>query len=118
MTRKITVVFLISLLILVTCSSERFPWSHHTLDEAIQEADSKLIMLDFYADWCAPCHQLDQNTFSNRDVIKYCKDNFINLKINIETSYGNEVYQDFNIEYLPMILFIDSNSPWGIEKGL
>ena len=109
MIQKIIPVSLISLLILVTCSPDRFPWSHYTLNEAVKQSNNKLIMIDFYADWCAPCKQLDKNTFSNSQVIKYCEDNFINLKINTDTSYGYEIYNEFNIEYLPMIIFIDSN---------
>jgi len=111
MIQKIISTSLILLLILIFfgCSSEKFPWSNHTLDEATNLANQKLIMIDLYADWCAPCRELDKNTFSNNDVIKYCSENFINIKINTDTKYGYEVYNKFNVESLPMILFVDSN---------
>ena len=76
------------------------------LSMEIEKADD--VIIDFYADWCYPCHELDQNTFSDPAVIEYCKNNFINLRINTDTEYGYEVYNAFNINALPMILFIDS----------
>ena len=108
--KQITPLFLITLFILMisNCSSEKIPWADSTLNEAIQLSNDKLIMIDFYADWCSPCQQLDQNTFSDSTVIEYCKNNFINLKINTDTEYGYEVYNEFNVNALPMILFIDS----------
>ena len=109
MIQKIVPVSLVSVFIFLTCSSDRFPWSHYTLEEAIKQSDNKLIMIDFYADWCSPCHQLDKDTFSNSQVIKYCQDNFINLKVNTDTAHGYDIYKEFNVESLPMIIFIDSN---------
>jgi thiol:disulfide interchange protein DsbD len=38
------------------------------LEQAIQEAKGKTIMLDFYADWCVACKELEQFTFSNAQV--------------------------------------------------
>lgn len=38
------------------------------LELAIQEAKGKTIMLDFYADWCVACKELEQFTFSNTQV--------------------------------------------------
>jgi len=104
-----TSMIVLSALIFSNCSSEKFQWDNYTLEEATKLAKNKLIMIDFYANWCSPCHLLDKNTFTNHDVIQYCKENFINLKINTDTEYGYEVYKEFNVESLPKILFINSN---------
>ena len=40
--------------------------------------------------------------------MSYCRENFINLKINTDTKYGYEVYRQFDITTLPTILFLDS----------
>ena len=66
-------------------------------------------MVDFYAGWWGVCNRLDTDTFGNKDVISYCRENFINLKINTDTKYGYEVYRQFDITTLPTILFLDSN---------
>ena len=103
-----TSMIVLSALIFFNCSSEKLQWDNYTLEEATKLAKNKLIMIDFYADWCSPCHLLDKNTFTDHDVIQYCKENFISLKVNTDTEYGYRVYKEFNVESLPKILFINS----------
>jgi len=38
------------------------------LEQAIQAANKKPIMLDFYADWCVACKELEQFTFSDPQI--------------------------------------------------
>jgi thiol:disulfide interchange protein DsbD len=38
------------------------------LDERISAAQGKLVVLDFYADWCASCKEMERDTFSNAAV--------------------------------------------------
>lgn len=38
------------------------------LDAAIQAADGKIVMLDFYADWCIACKEMEKFTFSDEKV--------------------------------------------------
>ena len=52
---------------------------------------------------------MDTDIFSNEEVISFCTENFINLKINTDTEYGYKIYKEFKVEFLPKILFINSN---------
>jgi len=38
------------------------------LDERIHAAQGKLVVLDFYADWCTSCKEMERDTFSNAAV--------------------------------------------------
>ena len=38
------------------------------LDARIAQAGGKFVMLDFYADWCVSCKELERNTFSDAKV--------------------------------------------------
>ena len=50
---------------------------------------------------------LDANTFTNHQISAYLNDNFINLKIDAETPYGQKLFSQFNGEGYPLILFLD-----------
>ena len=38
------------------------------LDAAVGAASGKVVMLDFYADWCVSCKEMERYTFSDPDV--------------------------------------------------
>ena len=52
---------------------------------------------------------LDANTFTDKNVSKYLNKNFINLKIDAETKYGEKLFNDYNGTAFPLLLFLDSN---------
>jgi thiol:disulfide interchange protein DsbD len=63
-------------------------WRAYSKDIYAQAArEKKPIIIDFYADWCAPCKELDEKTFSTRAVIDESK-KFIMIKVDL-TSAGD-----------------------------
>lgn len=74
------------------------------------KADGKKILIDFYADWCIPCKELDALTFSNDKVIAE-SESFVNLKADLTKTLSPEVdalRQQFSIVGVPTVLVIDS----------
>lgn len=73
-------------------------------------AQQKPVLLDFYADWCAACLQLDALTFSD-DKVKKALTNFMVIKIDSSRSsdYLVSIQNRFNVTGLPTIVFIDQN---------
>ena len=84
------------------------PYSEALLVEA--QKLKKPVILDFYADWCAPCRELDEVTFHNPEIVKQTKKDFIMIKIDL-TRKGNPVYEDLlrqhDIKGVPTIVFLD-----------
>lgn len=78
-----------------------------SFDEAVRIADqkNKMIMIDFYADWCGWCKRLDETTYKDADVIAKGK-NLINVRIDADREH--ELVKRYKISGLPTILFIDS----------
>jgi thiol:disulfide interchange protein len=53
-----------------------------SLDEA--EKSNKLVLVDFYTDWCGWCKQLDKTTFADPAFMQYLTEHFIPVKLNAE----------------------------------
>ena len=59
------------------------PYSESMLSVAMKEA--KPIFIDFYADWCAPCKELDEKTYSAPEVVTRSRD-FVMLKVDLTSA--------------------------------
>ena len=69
----------------------------------------KPVILDFYADWCLPCHELDQFTYTNPQVIQ-ALEGFVRLKVDLTRPDSPEVQgvtEHFDIMGVPTIVFLD-----------
>lgn len=52
-------------------SSTELKWEHSSVENLQKNIDGGgLIIVDFYADWCLPCRELDEKTFSDPQVSK------------------------------------------------
>ncbi len=81
------------------------------LDVVLQENKGKKIMVDFYADWCAVCKELEEVTFVDEEV-KAKMGEFVLIKADITAN--NQAQKDLSKKYgvfgPPVLLFIDENS--------
>ncbi len=81
------------------------------LDLLLEKYKGKKIMIDFYADWCAACKELEEITFVDADV-KLKMGEFILIKADITAN--TQAQKDLSAKYgvfgPPVILFIDENS--------
>lgn len=87
-------------------AGEQIEWAK-SWDEARKAAESsnKLIVVDFFTDWCGWCKRLDANTYTDAGVIKLSRD-FVNLKVNAEKE-GVELAKKYGVNGYPTILVLD-----------
>jgi thiol:disulfide interchange protein DsbD len=68
------------------------------------------VILDFYADWCAPCRELDEVTFHDPEIVKQAKRDIIMIKVDL-TRKGNPVHEEllgqYNVKGVPTVVFLD-----------
>ena len=83
------------------------PYSPERVEQAI--ADGTPVMMDFYADWCVPCLELDRVTFTDSRVVQE-SENFVRLKVDL-TQFDSEESEALRRRYevagVPTIVFLD-----------
>ncbi|MGC8785295.1 MAG: protein-disulfide reductase DsbD [Armatimonadota bacterium] len=85
------------------------PYSEAVLQQAV--AEGKPVVIDFYADWCLPCKELEANTFSDPRVAQ-AFDGVVALKADLtrdEEPSVRELKNRFKIVGVPTIVFLDSS---------
>jgi thiol:disulfide interchange protein DsbD len=74
----------------------------------VAKSEDKYIMIDFYADWCPACIELDKYTYTDKEVIKELE-NFTSIKIDSTklTPEIKKLFTKYGIIGLPAVIFID-----------
>ena len=69
-------------------------WGNN-LDSAFTLASNsnKIIMIDFMAEWCPPCQKMDNETFSNENIIKKSNE-FILIRIDVDKQ--QDIAKEYN----------------------
>ena len=85
-----------------------------TYDKAIAKAknDKKVVMVDFYTDWCGYCKKLDAETFTDKKVEQFLKDKTIAIKVNAEQD--KKLATKYKVTGYPCLVFVNGE---GKEVG-
>jgi thiol:disulfide interchange protein DsbD len=91
-------------------SEEKIKWIHsETEGLALSKQENKPVLIDFYADWCPPCKQMDKVTFQDKGVIDEL-DRFVAIKADMSrpSSPGQAAGKKYGISAYPTFILLDS----------
>lgn len=83
-------------------------WNYN-LNSAISTAQNsnKLLFVDFYADWCGYCKQLDEKTYTDGKVKQIMAQKYIAVKVNVDQN--PDLASKYGVYGLPTLIILDSN---------
>jgi thioredoxin:protein disulfide reductase len=108
---------LISLLLLICVFSScqqapksQFPWKPYS-KQAIEDsiAHHKPVVIDFWAEWCPNCHDLDREVFSLPQIqAKLAQVTTLRMDVtNQDDPKVQNIIQEYGIEGVPTVIFLD-----------
>ncbi|MEJ2720632.1 MAG: thioredoxin family protein, partial [bacterium] len=71
--------------------------------------NGRYVLIDFSAEWCLPCKELEHRTFSHQDVVDATME-FVKVRADLTESASPEVAKlrkDYAIKGVPTVIFLD-----------
>lgn len=78
------------------------------VDDAVSKG--RPILIDFYADWCIPCKQIDRKLFRSPSVVE-AADKFLALKADLTAESSPEVKElrkQYGVQGVPTVILLDT----------
>jgi thioredoxin:protein disulfide reductase len=82
------------------------PYSKQVLETAVSEKTP--VMLDFFAEWCGACHELEEKTYTNSEFIEMSKQfKLVKIDATEDLPEIQKILEEYQIKGLPTVLFIN-----------
>ena len=86
-------------------------WQPYSV-ELLQEVKkiNKPVIIDFYADWCSLCREIEEITFHNAEIVKQVEQDFVMIKVDL-TRVGNPAHEyllkEYEVKGVPTVVFLN-----------
>lgn len=87
------------------------PYSENALEEARRAG--KPVIIDFWAEWCAACHELEQHTFRDRRVqLTFERFTLLRYDATKDSAQLRDLKKRWKIQGLPTVIFVNPSGTW------
>lgn len=84
------------------------PYSESEIQNAV--ALHQPILIDFFADWCGACHELEEKTYTNSEFLQISKGfKLIKVDATNDNEQTQKILKKYGVQGLPTVLFINRN---------
>ncbi|MFM0134327.1 thioredoxin fold domain-containing protein, partial [Paraburkholderia sediminicola] len=89
------------------------------LDRALESARGQPVMVDFYADWCISCKELERFTFTDARVTsEFAHWKLLRIDVTKNTPEDAEMLRRFGLFGPPALIFYDRNGHQQVDAQL
>ncbi|KAH8332161.1 hypothetical protein KR067_001223 [Drosophila pandora] len=78
----------------------------------MEDANNKLVVLDFYADWCGPCKAMDGTV---KSLARKYSTKAVVIKINVDKF--DDLTEKYRVRSMPTFVFLKNNRKVGGFSG-
>ncbi len=97
-------------------TDEKIRWYDYNEGLELGKNQNRKVFINFYADWCGYCKQMDRETFQDRAVIAYLNEEFVPVRV--DTEQNQKAAADYRVRGLPVSWFIaEDGEPIGSQPG-
>ncbi|MCU0453113.1 MAG: thioredoxin fold domain-containing protein [Bacteroidetes bacterium] len=92
-------------------SKDSIEWEPYHPQRVVEARENGMpVIMDFSADWCIPCKEMELNTFTDPEVIKTTRD-MVRLKVDLtqfDSPESEALRREYRISGVPTIVFFDA----------
>lgn len=84
---------------------------YQAIEEQVRQAQAqhKPVILDFWADWCTLCHELDETTLKDPEVLEALKNYaLIKIDVTVDSDETRTLQETYGVIGLPTLVFVDT----------
>jgi tetratricopeptide (TPR) repeat protein len=107
------------LLAMLSASTARaVTWEAGTFDEALAKAKAsdRWVLVDVFATWCGPCHEMDEKVYPRDEVTRALAGGFVAIRRDGEAGEGVELQRRYHVVGYPTLLVIDPKSGSEVDR--